>query len=186
MAVIQLDVADDQVLIERTQSREGGKIARLELARDLVIQRRRQRIPDLADGVVRAAAGEAPVFVPNAVADRLAEIRGKSAGIGEIEAAEARQHPRDRILHDVRSVSGRTHPAWQASVRDPPQTWKGSRDELSERARIPEPGTEEELPGSGGRGLAERHAAPDRADNSARRNNLYVLETANKDVYIRW
>jgi hypothetical protein len=154
VAVVELHVPDDQVLIGCLEARERGAVPILEVVCDRVVERRRRGVVECEGRrCMRPAPREPAVLVADAIADRFAQVRGERSGTGKIDLAEARDGSRQRVLHDVGGVGHRAHPARQPSVGDAMKPGKVAGDELAERAGIAAPGEGEEAPGTAPRRL---------------------------------
>ena len=72
---------------------------------------------------------DAPGLVPDAIEDRLTEVRLKRAFVTRLEGLEVLQQPNNRVLHDVRGIQ-QVARAWRQSAARPPAKGRsGSRQQ---------------------------------------------------------
>ena len=155
MAVVELDVRDNQLPISLAEPGQRGAIAPLGLARDCVLERRcAVSHKAVAQDIGHASARCAAVLVANPVPHGLAQVRRKRPAALRLKCVQASERPHKRIVYEVGSVGRRADPSWKATVGPPPQFWKIAADKPRQGVRIAATGQGEKT--QRGRGMPAR------------------------------
>jgi len=132
--VLQLDVRDDQLLIERVQAGKRGAIGRVHFARDRPIERRRIGIDERFGKRLRnAAAADAPMLVSNSVPDRLAQVGRQGAPSLRLEGIKSAEGSNNGVVNQICGVGDSPRPARQAAVRPAPEARDVAIEKIGER-----------------------------------------------------
>lgn len=137
MRVVQFDVRDNQLLIERSQSRKRPTISRLGFPEDRPFVRRRRRVGQVTrQRFGYAAPPNPPVFIDDAILRRLPEVRAERAARPGLEVVQASERVQHRVLDDVSRVDGGAGPTRQAPMRPLGETRKVARNEPGQRVAV--------------------------------------------------
>ena len=137
MAVFELEVRDDELLVARVQLCQRRAVAPLRLVLHRELQRRRRVRRQAFDGVGAAdPARRAAVLVGDAVAHGGAKVVRERAAPLRLKRVEARQRPEHGVLDQIARVGGGARPLRQAAVRPALQIGQRPREQASDRARI--------------------------------------------------
>lgn len=145
IGITQLDVADDQITVRRTELLEGGPVLCFALVRQHLLQGRGANIGHrVAQRGGCATSCDVAVLIADAVQNGLPKIRRECVPSLYLSVADPPKGSHQRLLHEIRRVHSRSGEALEPSVGPPVQTGHTTGDQVTECSAIAKPGTGEQ------------------------------------------